>query len=370
MDGAFHRAIAEHMEGIFREAFRGMLLEWETPGFPWEAVQQSFDAFEDIIAKVYNVPVQKLLPDVRFQENSQPSLRLLMPILQALWLDQGDKYQEGEFQAMAMVFYDALGAHLNRIASETTGDTEQEKMRFRSIISELAGRIGGKYSLVDVGTGGGERILRPVLESLIQQERAPSRVLGVDLLSFPPPDDDLWTPLVADFSSPEFVGTIEELDPDAVHRIVMSSWSPLADVDTLDREAAFANFSKLAEWAVIDMPSPDNYGSDQLESSGIGGGGRINRAFPGPDGQGDVKKPFSLPGITELVAQAQLAGYEWVNPIGTDFAGVPTEYRTKNNNYQRFTLVFRRVGEPQKSVARMLFGSSASGPRRLTQRRS
>lgn len=368
MDTPFHRSVAKHMEAIFQEAFRGVLMEWEAPEFSWETASQSFDAFEDIIAHIYNVPVRKLLPNIHIQEGHEPSLRLLMPILEALWLEQAENYKPNEFQAMAKVFYDALGAHLNTIASETTGDTVLEIARFRSIIGELTRRILGDYTLIDVGFGGG-RILLPVEEKLIHDGRRPKHILAVDILSFPPPEHDLWTPVVADFSSPEFVGTIQNLDTDTTHRIIMSSWSPLADVDTFDREAAFANFSQLAEWVVIDMPSPDNYGQDKLTSSGIGGGGRINRAFPGPDGKGDVMKPFNLPGMTELVAQAQLAGYEWVNPTGKDFAGVPTEYQTKNG-YKRFTLTFRKVGEPEPSVARTMFGSFDAGPRRPAQRRS
>lgn len=369
MDTPFHRSVAKHMEAIFQEAFRGVLMEWEAPEFSWETASQSFDAFEDIIAHIYNVPVRKLLPNIHIQEEKEPSLRLLMPIIEALWLEQAQNHKPDEFQKMARVFYGALGGHLDVIASETTGDTDLEIERFGAIIGELARRIGTPYTLVDAGSGSGKRILRPVIECCAQQNLAPLSVIGVDLLSFPPPEDGLWTPVVADFSSPKIVPMIQEIDPDATHRIVMCSWSAPADVKTLDREAAFANFSKIAEWVVIDMPSPDNYQPDQIEPSGIGGGGTVERAFPGSDGQGDVMKSFNLPGMTELVVQARLAGLEWVNPTGEEFTGISTKYETKNG-YKRFTLVFRKVGEPEHSVARTMFGSFDAGPRRPAQRRS
>ena len=78
---------------------------------------------------------------------------------------------------------------------------------------------------------------------------------------------------------------IQKIDPDAAQNCHVQLVCA-GGRGRMDRKQR-CQLSKIADWVVIDMPSPAS-GPDQIELSGIGSGGIF--AFPGPDGQGDVKK--------------------------------------------------------------------------------
>ena len=329
-------------------------------------------AFYDVVTKLHDIHYLQLTPKtdsniqlisdfiLSHQSDSQGA-RFFLPMMSVYWLDALRSYKPGSYQRAAKLFYKTLGAHLNEIADETTADSKQELSRYQSIITWLVdtGAIPSDGTIVDFGSNDGSRMLLPLLDRLAGLGIHPAKILAVDLLKNPPPEDKRWSTLQADVSKSGYVKRVLGFFGGKRAHLALDTWSPVNDLHPRDQEDMFSRFNHIADWLVIDVPV--NYTreiKEYHEKNPHAPLGTIEREFTYeeklPDGtivKRKAKKKFTINPLGDLIAKAHQAGFEHVHIPET-----PISYTTAAGR-DRASLVFHRISEPTPSLSQLWVGS-------------
>lgn len=356
--------VGKKVDRLGHAFFQQVLEHWQDHGFPWDAVRISVTAFDDLLAHLYQIPFERQIPDDahgeqflrKYHAENSEALDLFWPILEERWVRAAQNVSPDEYQKAAAFFYEAMRETLSSQASETTGDTKLEQKRYTAIVSALS-HTWRDWTLIDTGTGDGERILRPLLEHVKEIGQAPGCVVAVDLLPYENPQDGAWEQVAADFSKPEFVQKIRE-KVNTGPRVLLNTWSPLADVGPNDQLRALMHFSEVlqaGDYCVIDVPA--GYLAEieaYHQAHPTEPYGTIEKTFLTKDGI-PVAKKFYIAPMAELVARAEKAGFTLLNRPGLvpypD--GVPALYETGKGNL-RWTMILQKVRDPDQAIALLI----------------
>jgi len=352
--------------------FRGTLAMVDRKNFPWEIARHSLDAFRDTLLDLYRIPLPRKTPDslgvgdtlgafAIEHANDPEALATVAPVVDTLALRALGSYVPGEYQKRAREFYQEMGDHLYRTASETTGSTPEELRRFRRIFEWLGakGRLPVGWKMADFGAGPGDRILRPLLRSFRQEGYAPGEVVAVDQDWHPEPPDGLWRRVQADFAQKGFAKVVGGPFHAALH-----AWSPLNDLSGQDEERSLRNFHEVLEPSgVVVADLAMGYDEERKIHHSAHPDipyGTITREFQ--DGAGVVRgKPFHIPSWPELLVRTSRAGLRPLNfPARSNpLPDVPPIWITPSGNV-RATLLLQREDVPfDPSIDVVLTGSSA-----------
>jgi hypothetical protein len=340
-------------------------------------------AFYDVLTQLHDIPSFRITP--RSQETMQQAsdfilshsanpetVSFFLPFMSTYWLDALKSYKEGSYQRAATLFYRTLGAHLNEISDETTGDRSQELARCTGILTWLVKTeaLSADFTMIDFGSNDGSRLLRPQLDALSDRGIHVKKVLAIDLLRFPQPADGRWTFMKGDASKPGVMSRILRFFDGKRADVALDTWSPINDLHPLDQEAMFDRFNQAAEWVIVDVPV--GY-SEEIriyhETHPAEPIGTIEREFTYMENLADgtqvkrkAHKKFTINPLADLIAKAHIAGLEYVEITDRpdhEANGVSTTYRTAAGR-DRATLVFHRVREPALSLSQMRVASFAA----------
>lgn len=149
----------------------------------------------------------------------------------------GNHAPSGMTPEATRTFYEAL-TNLNKIANETTGDTEQELALLKEHLSSL--NLPRDFSWLDAGSGNGERILGPLAAWFRKQGFTP-QIQAVDLLPFAQPENHAWIAHQADITNPRLLNQIPTTNLD----LITLTWSVMNDLSGPQRIQALTNMNQM-----------------------------------------------------------------------------------------------------------------------------
>lgn len=269
------------------------------------------------------------------------------------------EHRAGEFSAAAKEFYDRMQSYLYEIASETTGDTLQQRhltlTGIRRLV-ELGYLHAGKYRWIDLGAGDGTRITQPVVEALTSLGLSPGALHLVDLA--PPLTENQWHKIIqADFIDPAFMEKITSATGEKKLNLLTLLWSPINDLDPVEQVIALKNFTQIAaEHAVMMIDVPAGYVPERRKQRTV-----ITQALNGsldgsnvvpipahnkievnfPLGEKEISKHFTLNERFELPwVLVQALGWVMLNDKST--MGLPTlEYVTDAGSHRQLVVLMK-----------------------------
>lgn len=345
-----------------------------------ELVHQSTLALRDVLNTLYaherGLAMPRRLPDegvfyeklVNFASaNAQnpEAMQLVYPIIEQLWVEQLKTYVPGKFEESAGIFYDLMGDHLYKTASETTGDTEKQLLLLDRAFEWLVtqGYWNAGDVLLDAGSGPGERILHPFLLQPIIQQYAPGKVYAVDKDPYPQPSHALWQAVQKSFIEPDFTAAIA-----GKVRVVTHLWSPINDLDGIEQQVALNNLNQVLEvGGFLLLEAPADYVKEMKEYSESRDGeplGKIVASFSLPDGQ-TASKEFFIGTPYSQLGRILKAGFVPINypPDTNPVLTVPPTYVTKAGK-ERMMLILQKVREPEVSLDQVVWTATARSSQR------
>ncbi|MFH1958736.1 MAG: hypothetical protein ABIJ22_00170 [Patescibacteria group bacterium] len=325
---------------------------YDPDSFSWNPALLSIVATYDLLDMVHTLPVEPRMPaeavlsqeieELMTQRYSQiPTTAMIVEyyLLQSI-LKQSDP----ELKKQGIVFYQALGDHLDKISSQTTGNLEQELERIVPTIVWHLKQLGiTDYILIDLGCRIG-RFLSPCLDQLEENGFAPIHVIGIDILPLGQPDHGKWNFLQADLSAPELPDLINSERP----QVFTSTWSVLNDLKPGEQRQFFINISKMMreeDILIIDVADPASYVAeiDQFQQDHPGASaGMMERSFPGPEGEKHAKA-FNITPSYRLLTLSDQADFEVINHPAYEGVQAPLNLKyTTPVGHHRMTLVLKK----------------------------
>ena len=317
--------IREYLVARVRSVFQAaMSLEGEAD-FSWDLPYDSLAAMQEVVYEfcgLYGLNTTQTLEKAEFGKLETLFLAhagesawhdMLKGYLDARWFMKLIEDTPGEMAESSSIFYAALGKELYTKRSETTGDKARQLAMTKSALEQLVekGALPAHYLLLDTGCGPMEFL--SALESSLDPQHRPARVVAVDRDPYPVPGSlsDHVTFEQADMTSPQYLAAHQgEFD------LVLHMWSPLNDneavlqknfLDSINRKLKNGGF------ALIELPI--GYVKEMLlemEQSGRTTGEGLQKHLQAREAS-KYKKPFEILSLMPLLDRVMESGFVAVN---------------------------------------------------------